>query len=99
MAYAGSVRLSPWKVSVLVDLPLLKLILQILLAVLGLLTIMLVLLHKGRGGGLSDMFGGGVSSSASASGVAERNLNWLTVSVAVAWGLSAVALGVIEELL
>ena len=37
--------------------------------------------------------------SASASGVAERNLNWLTVSVAVAWGLSAVALGVIEKLL
>ena len=51
------------------DLPLLKLVLQIALAVLGLLTIMLVLLHKGRGGGLSDMFGGGVSSSASASGV------------------------------
>lgn len=81
------------------DLPLLKLILQILLAVFGLLTIMLVLLHKGRGGGLSDMFGGGVSSSASASGVAERNLNRLTVTIAVAWGLCAVGLGIIEKLL
>ena len=76
-----------------------KLVLQILLAVLGLLTIMLVLLHKGRGGGLSDMFGGGVSSSASASGVAERNLNRLTVTIAVAWGLSAVVLGIVEKFL
>ncbi|MBB5831514.1 preprotein translocase subunit SecG [Brachybacterium aquaticum] len=81
------------------DLPLLKLILQILLAVLGLITIMLVLLHKGRGGGLSDMFGGGVSSSASASGVAERNLNRLTVTMAVLWGASAVGLGIIERFL
>ena len=81
------------------DQSLLKLVLQILLAVLGLLTIMLVLLHKGRGGGLSDMFGGGVSSSASASGVAERNLNRLTVTVAVLWGASAVGLGIIETML
>jgi preprotein translocase subunit SecG len=82
-----------------VDLSLVKLVLQILLAVLGLLTIMLVLLHKGRGGGLSDMFGGGVSSSASASGVAERNLNRLTVTTGVAWGLCAVGLGVLEKML
>jgi len=82
-----------------VDLSLLKLVLQILLAVLGLLTIMLVLLHKGRGGGLSDMFGGGVSSSASASGVAERNLNRLTVTMAVAWAACAVGLGIIEKML
>ena len=58
-----------------------------------------MLLHKGRGGGLSDMFGGGVSSSASASGVAERNLNRLTVTIAVAWGLSAVGLGIVEKFL
>ena len=99
MPYAGSVRPSRWKVSLSVDLPLLKLVLQILLAVLGLLTIMLVLLHKGRGGGLSDMFGGGVSSTASASGVAERNLNRLTVTLAVLWGLCAVGLGVLERFL
>ncbi|GAA1307491.1 Preprotein translocase subunit SecG (TC 3.A.5.1.1) [Corynebacterium xerosis] len=83
----------------LVDLPLLKLILQISLAVLSLLAIMFVLLHKGRGGGLSDMFGGGVSSSASASGVAERNLNRLTVTVAVLWGAACVGLGVVERFL
>ncbi len=99
MAYAGPVRPPQRKVLVHVDLPLLKLILQILLAVLGLLTIMLVLLHKGRGGGLSDMFGGGVSSSASASGVAERNLNRLTVGIAVSWGLCAVGLGIVEKML
>ena len=99
MAYAGSVVPSPWKVSALVDLPLLKLVLQIMLAALGLLTIMLVLLHKGRGGGLSDMFGGGVSSSASASGVAERNLNRITVGAAVGWGVCAVGLGIVEKFL
>jgi preprotein translocase subunit SecG len=60
---------------------------------------MLVLLHKGKGGGLSDMFGGGVSQNASASGVAERNLNILTVVVAVIWGLSAVGLGVLQRFL
>lgn len=98
MAYAGSVRLSPWKVSVLVDLPLLKLILQILLAVLGLLTIMLVLLHKGRGGGLSDMFGGGMSSAVGSSGLAERNLNRFTIVLALVWFISIVGLGLITKL-
>ncbi|MGO2993966.1 preprotein translocase subunit SecG [Brachybacterium alimentarium] len=80
-------------------MPLLKLILQISLAVFSLLAIMLVLLHKGRGGGLSDMFGGGVSSSASASGVAERNLNRLTVTVAVLWGVSCAGLAMLERFL
>ena len=77
----------------------LNIILIALLVLTSIFLTLLILMHKGKGGGLSDMFGGGVSSSASASGVAERNLNWLTVSVAVAWGLSAVALGVIEKLL
>lgn len=81
------------------DLPLLKLILQVTLALTSLLTVLLVLLHKGRGGGLSDMFGGGVSSSASASGVAERNLNRLTVAVALVWAGCCVGLGIIERLL
>lgn len=81
------------------DLPLLKLILQVTLALSSLLTVLLVLLHKGRGGGLSDMFGGGVSSSASASGVAERNLNRLTVTVALVWAGCCVGLGIIERLL
>jgi preprotein translocase subunit SecG len=73
--------------------------LQVLLVVTSLLLVPLVLLHKGKGGGLSDMFGGGVSQNASASGVAERNLNILTVVVAVIWGLSAVGLGVLQRFL
>ncbi|EWS82800.1 preprotein translocase subunit SecG [Brachybacterium phenoliresistens] len=78
---------------------LLRIILQVFIAVTGILVIMLILLHKGRGGGLSDMFGGGVSSTASASGVAERNLNRLTVTLAVLWAAGAVGLGIIERIL
>ncbi|MCS6710601.1 preprotein translocase subunit SecG [Brachybacterium sp. EF45031] len=79
------------------DLGIVKIALQVLLVVTGLLCVLLVLLHKGRGGGLSDMFGGGISSSASSSGVAERNLNRLTVTMAVIWALCAVALGVLAR--
>ena len=53
--------------------------LQVLLVLGGLFLTMLILLHKGKGGGLSDMFGGGISSSVGSSGVAERNLNRITV--------------------
>jgi len=59
------------------------------------LMILLVLLHKGRGGGLSDMFGGGVSSSLGGSSVAERNLDRLTVGVGVIWFASVIALGLL----
>ena len=55
--------------------------------------ILLVLLHKGRGGGLSDMFGGGVSSSLGGSSVAERNLDRLTVGIGVIWFACVIALG------
>lgn len=81
------------------DLSLLKVILQVVLAVTGVIAVLLVLLHRGKGGGLSDMFGGGVSSSASASGVAERNLNRITVAIALLWAASAIGLGIIERVL
>ena len=61
------------------------------------LLIPLVLLHKGKGGGLSDMFGGGVSSSIGSSGVAEKNLNRLTIMIAVVWAIVIVLLGLIER--
>ena len=77
----------------------LEVVLQVLLGITSLLLTLLILLHRGRGGGLSDMFGGGVSSSASASGVAERNLNRLTVTLALLWAAAAVGLGVIERIL
>jgi preprotein translocase subunit SecG len=51
-----------------------------------------VLMHSGRGGGLSDMFGGG-SSAALGSSAAERNLNRITAVIALVWILTVVALG------
>ena len=51
-----------------------------------------VLLHSGRGGGLSDMFGGG-GSAALGSAAAERNLNRITTVLALVWLFSVVALG------
>lgn len=66
-----------------------------ILVVTSLLMIILVLLHKGRGGGLSDMFGGGVSSSLGGSSVAERNLDRFTVGVGVVWFACCVALGLL----
>jgi preprotein translocase subunit SecG len=71
------------------------LLFTIILIVTSLLMIMLVLLHKGRGGGLSDMFGGGVSSSLGGSSVAERNLDRLTVGIGVIWFASVIALGLL----
>lgn len=68
---------------------------SVLLALSSLLMIVLVLMHKGRGGGLSDMFGGGVSSSLGGSSVAERNLDRLTVGVAVVWVVCVFALGLL----
>ncbi len=69
--------------------------LEIILVVSSLLLIALVLLHKGKGGGLSDMFGGGVTSSVGGSSVAERNLDRITVAVALVWGATIVGLGII----
>ena len=71
------------------------LLFTIILIATSLLMIMLVLLHKGRGGGLSDMFGGGVSSSLGGSSVAERNLDRLTVGIGVIWFASVIALGLL----
>lgn len=71
------------------------LLFEIILVVSSLVMILLVLMHKGRGGGLSDMFGGGVSSSVGGSSVAERNLDRLTIGTAVIWAVSIVALGLL----
>ena len=67
----------------------------ILLLLTSFIMIGLVLLHKGRGGGLSDMFGGGVSSSLGGSSVAEKNLDRLTIGIGVIWFACIVALGLI----
>ena len=72
-----------------------QLLFTIVLMITSALMILLVLLHKGRGGGLSDMFGGGVSSSLGGSSVAERNLDRLTVGIGVIWFACVLALGLL----
>jgi preprotein translocase subunit SecG len=67
--------------------------LEILLGILNVLVVVLVLLHKGKGGGLSDLFGGGVSSSLGGSSVAERNLDRITIGLILIWSATIVALG------
>jgi preprotein translocase subunit SecG len=69
--------------------------LTIVLMLASVLLIVMVLLHKGRGGGLSDMFGGGVSSSLGGSSVAERNLDRLTIAIGVIWFLCVIGLGLL----
>ena len=58
----------------------------------ALLLVLLVLLHSGRGGGLSDMFGGGMGASAAGSTVMERNLDRITVAIAVVFSFTTVIL-------
>ena len=74
-----------------------EVIFQVILALTSLLLTLTILLHKGRGGGLSDMFGGGMSSAMGSSGLAERNLNRFTVVLALVWFVSIVALGLITK--
>lgn len=68
---------------------------QVLLAITSLLLIALVLLHKGKGGGLSDLFGGGMSSSFGGSSVAERNLDRITIALALIWTAAIIGLGLL----
>lgn len=75
----------------------LKIALICVLVLTSLLLTLFILLHKGRGGGLSDMFGGGVTSSLGSSGVAERNLNRITIVVSIVWFAAIVGLGLIAR--
>jgi preprotein translocase subunit SecG len=59
--------------------------------------VVLVLLHKGKGGGLSDLFGGGISSSLGSSSVVERNLDRITVFTGIIWFVSIVVLGLLDK--
>ncbi|MCP2258591.1 preprotein translocase subunit SecG [Streptoalloteichus tenebrarius] len=72
-----------------------KLFLQICLIASSVLLVLLVLLHRGRGGGLSSLFGGGMQSSLSGSTVVEKNLDRLTLFVAAIWVISAVGVGLL----
>ena len=76
----------------------LRIILQVLLVLTSGFLTLLILLHKGKGGGLSDMFGGGITAGAGSSGVAERNLNRITVAFGIVWAVVIVLLGLIQKL-
>jgi preprotein translocase subunit SecG len=67
--------------------------LSVILIIVSLVMVLLVLLHKGKGGGLSDMFGGGVSSTLGSSSVVARNLDRITIFFGVLWFILVVALG------
>ena len=68
-------------------------ILVALLILTSVLLTLLILLHRGKGGGLSSMFGGGVSSSLAGSSVAEKNLDTYTLVVGIIWFACIVGFG------
>jgi preprotein translocase subunit SecG len=70
---------------------------SVILILTSLLMVLLVLLHKGKGGGLSDLFGGGISSSLGSSSVVERNLDRITIFTGIIWFISIVVLGILEK--
>ena len=70
-----------------------EIIFAALLMVTSSLMVLLVLLHKGKGGGLSDMFGGGISASLGGSSVVERNLDRITIGIGIVWAACIVGLG------
>ena len=69
--------------------------LSVLLVITSVLLVVLILLHRGKGGGLSDLFGGGVSSSIGGSSVAEKNLDRLTIGIGLVWTACIVAVGLL----
>jgi preprotein translocase subunit SecG len=74
------------------------LIFSIVLVITSLALALFVLMHKGRGGGLSDLFGGGISSSMGGTSIAERNLDRLTIIIGVVWIASIIGLGLLYKL-
>ena len=70
---------------------------SIALIIFSLLLMLLVLMHKGKGGGLSDMFGGGMQSSVGGSSVAERNLDRITIVVGLLWFACIIVLGILMK--
>ena len=71
--------------------------LQVILVTGGLFLTLLILMHKGNGGGMSEMFGGSMSSTMGGSSVAERNLNRITITVALLWLGCVVGLGLLTR--
>lgn len=74
-----------------------ELALRVLLVISSLAIVLLILLHRGKGGGLSNLFGGGVSSSLGGSSTVERNLDRFTIAAIIIWTVSIVGLGLLAR--
>jgi len=74
-----------------------KIILWVLQFGLGIGLIFLVLIHSGRGGGLSDMFGGGLGASAAGSTVMEKNLDRMTVVIALLFAFNTLVFALVID--
>lgn len=74
------------------------LFLQIMLIVTSVALVLLVLLHKAKGGGLSSLFGGGMQSSLAGSSVAEKNLDRVTFFVIGLWVICIIGVGVLIKI-
>jgi preprotein translocase subunit SecG len=72
--------------------------LSIVLILTSVLLVVLILLHRGKGGGLSSMFGGSMSSSLSGSSVVEKNLDRLTLFTGAVWIICIVGLGLLSKI-
>ena len=72
-----------------------SLLVSIILVVTSIVLVLLVLLHRGKGGGLSDLFGGGVSSTLSGSSVVEKNLDRITIFTGIVWVAAIIAQGLV----
>ena len=70
--------------------------LEIVLVIASVLATVFVLLHKGKGGGLSSLFGGGVQANLSGSTTVEENLDRVTVLLALIWILCIIGLNLIQ---
>jgi len=70
-------------------------VVSIILVITSLIMILLILLHRGKGGGLSDLFGGGVSSTLSGSSVVEKNLDRITIFTGIVWFAAVIAEGLV----
>ncbi|MET3806097.1 preprotein translocase subunit SecG [Nakamurella sp. UYEF19] len=69
--------------------------LDILLIITSIALMALILLHRGKGGGLSSLFGGSMQSSLSGSSVVEKNLDRLTLFVSAVWVISVIGVGLL----
>ncbi|MEV6226308.1 preprotein translocase subunit SecG [Saccharopolyspora shandongensis] len=74
------------------------LFLQIVLIVTSVLLVLMVLLHRAKGGGLSSLFGGGMQSNLAGSSVAEKNLDRMTLFVMALWVISIIGVGLLIKI-